>query len=114
MNKMKDWKEQNTISSGKRSSYQSCNTRNPIVFYELLYAPNYSLSGNREENHLLFWGSKIKDKKCHWASWETLTASKLGGGIRFCELHFFNLAMLAKKLWVLLQHQSQLPTVFLR
>lgn len=50
----------------------------------------------------------MEDRKQHWAGWDILTTSKAHRGIGFKELHFFNIAMLAKQVWTSIQYPESL------
>ena len=43
-----------------------------------------------------WWGQKMDERKMAWLSWDKLYDSKEEGGLGFCQLKQFNLAILAK------------------
>lgn len=55
-----------------------------------------------------FWAQQDHDKKIHWLSAEKFTLPKKDGGLDYKDLHTFNMAMLAKQGWRLLQNPDSL------
>ncbi|XP_075636695.1 uncharacterized protein LOC142608925 [Castanea sativa] len=55
-----------------------------------------------------WWGQTGDERKIHWKSWSFLTKPKKVGGMGFQDLRSFNLAMLAKQGWQMLQDQNSL------
>ena len=53
------------------------------------------------------------ERKIYWKSWDKLSTSKMEGGMGFWDLRDFNLAMLAKQGWRMIQdHDSLLSKCF--
>lgn len=78
------------------------------------YAMNYFLFPNGLCNELnsmmgqFWWGQKEEEKKMHWLSWKHRCFAKKDGGMGFQDLKCFNLALLAKQGWRLLNCQDSL------
>ena len=58
-----------------------------------------------------WWGQTRNERKIHWINWGKLCKPKDKGGMGFRDIHAFNLAMLAKQAWRLIQGE---PSLFFR
>ena len=61
-----------------------------------------------------WWGSKDGHHKPHWVSWKEMTQPKAMGGLGFKDFGLFNMAMLARQAWRILQHSESLSARLLR
>jgi hypothetical protein len=61
-----------------------------------------------------WWSQQDGKNKCHWLSWEVMTRSKEDGGMGFRDLHIFNMAMLARRSWRMLQNPDSLCCIVLK
>ena len=55
-----------------------------------------------------WWGQVGNERKIHWKSWDKLSTSKKEGGMGFQDLRAFNLAMLDKQGWQMIQGNDSL------
>ena len=56
-----------------------------------------------------FWWGYIGDqRKTHWMAWNKLCLPKFQGGLGFCEIENFNLALLVKQVWRLIHNRDSL------
>lgn len=55
-----------------------------------------------------WWGQPKQKRKIHWINWKKLCTQKTGGGMGFCDLHSFNLALLSKQAWRLIYDTNSL------
>ena len=61
-----------------------------------------------------WWSSNPPKRGIHWTKWEKVCLPKEGGEIGFRLIHEFNLALLAKQLWRLVQYPDSLVVRVLR
>lgn len=61
-----------------------------------------------------WWSNQDKENKMHWIRWEKLTEPKSAGGLGFRDIHTFNLAMLSKQGWRLIDSPDSLCSRVLR
>ncbi|XP_030949032.1 uncharacterized protein LOC115972957 [Quercus lobata] len=55
-----------------------------------------------------WWGQQDKERKLAWLAWEKMCTPKAEGGMGFKDLKAFNLALLAKQGWWLIQNTESL------
>ena len=55
-----------------------------------------------------WWGQTKDEKKIHWINWKKLCTPKKKGDIGFRDIQAFNLALLAKQAWQLIQDKHSL------
>jgi ribonuclease HI len=61
-----------------------------------------------------WWGHKENDGRVAWMSWKKMGLTKEKGGLGFRDLEFFNLALLAKQGWRLLQNPNSLVATIMK
>lgn len=55
-----------------------------------------------------WWGQEVEEKKIYWIGWKKLCKSKFHQGMGFKSLNTFNLALLAKHGWCILNQENSL------
>jgi hypothetical protein len=61
-----------------------------------------------------WWGSRDGKRKTCWVSWEEMTMPKYEGGLGFRDIELFNLALLARQAWRVLQNPDALSSQILK
>jgi len=61
-----------------------------------------------------WWGSKRGKRKPCWVAWDLMTRPKSLGGLGFRDIEIFNLALLSRQIWRLLNDPSSLSAQILK
>ncbi|XP_018463519.1 uncharacterized protein LOC108834691 [Raphanus sativus] len=61
-----------------------------------------------------WWSSSQNNRGLHWIAWDKICVPHDQGGLGFLDLHAFNIALLAKQLWRLIQFPNSLLARVLR
>lgn len=97
MEKTSGVERESAIKGGKRNTDQSSSTMGVFQLPIKLCEELQSMCAR------FWWGRIGNERKIHWLSWDKLTIPKSEGEIRFKDLRQFNLAMLVKQGWRLMQ-----------
>lgn len=108
------WKEKLLSQAGKEMLLKAVAQAIPSYCMSIFLLPT---SLCREVNVMMnryWWGIQPSSKGILWKSWTKLGMSKRKGGLGFRDLHLFNLALLAKQAWRLIQDQDSVAAKFLK
>lgn len=112
--KLQGWKEQLLSLAGREVLLKAVVQAIPTFAMSCFKLP-ITLSNDIEQLIWKFWwGQRGDQRKIHWSRGSTLCLPKELGGMGFKELQKFNDAMLAKKVWRLLEDKNSLFHRFLK
>ncbi|KAI5353126.1 hypothetical protein L3X38_006019 [Prunus dulcis] len=86
----------------------------PIFTMSCFLLPKYFCDDLNRMMASFWWNSSNDDKTIHWLPWDKLCLPKADGGLGFRNLYDFNLALLAKQGWRLLQQPDSVTARVLK
>ncbi|KAK9931693.1 hypothetical protein M0R45_018961 [Rubus argutus] len=106
--KLEGWQGKMLSGAGKDILVRVCAQALPTYAMNCFLLPKKSCDELQQLCAKFWWGSSPDKKKIHWLNWDALCKPKEEGGLSFRNLHLFNLAMLAKQAWRIVQNPSSL------
>ena len=112
--KVTEWKEKFISKAGREILIKTVTQAVPTYTMSIFKIPKQICEDINSVLARYWWGQLQGEKKVHWMSWSRLCKSKKMGGLGFRDLHAFNLALLAKQAWKLVQKTTPCFTVFIK
>ncbi|GLT29624.1 hypothetical protein SLA2020_044780 [Shorea laevis] len=106
--KIKGWKNKLLSRAGREVLLKAVVQAIPTYCMGCFHLPQNFL---RSLNSILsnyWWGDNSDKRKIHWLRWDLVCRPKALSGLGFCDFQAFNLAMLAKQCWRLMQDPTSL------
>ena len=102
--RIKGWKEKLLSKAGKETLIKAVAQSIPSYAMSCFDLTKSLCDEMRGMICRYWWAQQDKENKMHWVSWEEMCRRKEEGGIGCRDLHLFNLAMLARQCWRILQN----------
>ncbi|CAN1146994.1 Putative ribonuclease H protein At1g65750, partial [Linum perenne] len=104
----KSWKSQCMSHAGKETLLKAVYQSIPAYIMSCFLLPKDLTNKMDSRLWAFFWGGSMTKKTIHWTKGSILTKRKSEGGLGFKNFHLFNMALLAKQGWRLIQEKNQL------
>ena len=108
------WKEKQLSIGGKEILLKAVAQAIPVYAMSVFLIPKGVCKGMMDAIAKFWWGDDDNSNKMHWYAWWKLCYPKNEGGMGFRDFHSFNLAMLAKQGWRLINDPESLCARVLR
>jgi exonuclease III len=106
--RLSDWKSRNLSMGGRLILLKSVLSSIPVYFLSFFKAPSGIISILESLFNAFFWGGCEDFRKITWIKWETVCLRKENGGLGVRRLMEFNIALLGKWWWRILQERDNL------
>jgi hypothetical protein len=106
--KLKGWKEKCLSRAGKEILIKSIVQSIPNYIMSCYKLPDECCKEIEYMAAKFWWGSKDRERKIHWMSWDRMAKAKKIGGMDFRGFRDFNTALLGKQCWRLLTAEESL------
>lgn len=113
-NKIQGWKGKLLSQGGKEVLLKSVAMAMPSYAMSLFKLPLGICKNLNSAMSQFWWGGNKEGRSIHWLSWEKLSMVKGRGGMGFMDIHWFNLALLAKLIWRIITKPNHLMSQVLK
>lgn len=112
--KLQGWVNKDLSKEGKLTLLKSAAQSIPNFWMALFQIPQSICDDIEHTMNSFWWGKGSSCKGIRWISWEKLSTSKMIGGLGVRSLHNFNISMLAKQGWRLLNNCNPLVSAIMK
>ncbi|XP_074342678.1 uncharacterized protein LOC141680315 [Apium graveolens] len=108
------WSLQNISKAGKLTLLKTAAQSVPNFWMNLLLLPLDVCELIEKKMNAYWWGNGRNRREIKWMSWDHVCEAKKEGGMGFKKLRDFNIAMLAKQAWRLMNNDNPLVTKIMK